>query len=64
MVHRAVPGGYDTTLREGKRTAIYGERPFFDPENSESLTERKDRLEAEEGVDGPVHKIKDIALNN
>lgn len=45
VVHKAVPGGYDTGLREGKRTAVYGERPFFDPENSETLSERNDRLE-------------------
>lgn len=44
IVHKAVPGGYDVTLREGKRTAVFGERPFFDPENSESLTERAQRL--------------------
>ncbi|KAE9366419.1 putative alpha-ketoglutarate-dependent sulfonate dioxygenase [Stipitochalara longipes BDJ] len=64
VVHRAVPGGYDVSLREGKRTAIYGERPFFDPENSESLTERKKRLEAETGLNGLAHKTKDIVLNN
>ncbi|KAL4871691.1 hypothetical protein BDV12DRAFT_205995 [Aspergillus spectabilis] len=29
--HRAIPGGYNTDEREGKRTAIYGEVPFFDP---------------------------------
>lgn len=40
VVHKALPGGYDVALREGKRTAIHGERPFFDPERSESLTER------------------------
>lgn len=44
IVHKAVPGGYDVTLREGKRTAVHGERPFFDPANSESLTERAQRL--------------------
>jgi sulfonate dioxygenase len=59
-----VPGGYDVTLREGKRTAIYGERPFFDPENSESLTQRKERLKAEAGVNGIAHKTKDVTLNN
>jgi sulfonate dioxygenase len=64
VVHRAVPGGYDVTLREGKRTAVYGERPFFDPENSESLTQRKERLEAEAGVNGIAHKTKDVTLNH
>jgi sulfonate dioxygenase len=46
VVHKAVPGGYDTELREGKRTAVHGERPFFDPENSETLSERSERLSA------------------
>ncbi len=64
VVHRAVPGGYDVSLREGKRTAVHGERPFFDPENSESLTERKERLQKEGGLNGIVHKTKDVALNN
>lgn len=31
VAHRAVTGGYDKTLREGKRTAIFGEVPFYDP---------------------------------
>jgi sulfonate dioxygenase len=31
VAHRAVAGGYDKSLREGKRTAIFGERPFYDP---------------------------------
>ena len=43
-MHKTLPGGYDVALREGKRTAIHGERPFFDPERSESLTERQNRL--------------------
>ncbi|KAH8807725.1 putative alpha-ketoglutarate-dependent sulfonate dioxygenase [Xylogone sp. PMI_703] len=47
VVHRALPGGYDTTLREGKRTAVQAERPFFDPERSESLSERLARLKVE-----------------
>lgn len=54
IAHKAIPGGYDTTLREGKRTAVHGERPFFDPENSESLSERMARLE----VDGAQEKAK------
>ncbi|KAG0648788.1 alpha-ketoglutarate-dependent sulfonate dioxygenase [Hyphodiscus hymeniophilus] len=64
VVHKAIPGGYDVTLREGKRTAVHGERPFFDPENSESLTERRERLEKEEGTNGVAHKDKEAALNN
>lgn len=31
VAHRAVAGGYDKSLREGKRTAIFGEPPFYDP---------------------------------
>jgi sulfonate dioxygenase len=54
VVHRAVPGGYDPSSREGKRTAIFGERPFFDPDISESLTERKERLRREEAGEAEV----------
>lgn len=39
VAHRAVPGGYDKTLREGKRTAIFGERPVYDP-TGQSWSER------------------------
>jgi sulfonate dioxygenase len=60
IAHRAIPGGYDVTLREGKRTAVFGERPFFDPENSKSLSEWRARLEAE----AVTQKTKEIALNN
>jgi sulfonate dioxygenase len=66
VIHKANPGGYDITLREGKRTAIYGERPFFDPERSESLSERRQRLEADtprvekRGTNRP----SDFELNN
>jgi sulfonate dioxygenase len=66
-VHKAIPGGYDVTLREGKRTAIFGERPYFDPK-SESLSERKERLKKEKESDGKVNgvveKVKEVALNN
>jgi sulfonate dioxygenase len=64
VAHKAVPGGYDTELREGKRTAIYGERPFFDPVNSESLSQRQERLAAEEGKRGIPEAVKELALNN
>jgi sulfonate dioxygenase len=47
VAHRAIPGGYDVTLREGKRTAVHGERPFWDPERSESLSQRLERLTLE-----------------
>jgi len=46
VVHKANPGGYDVSLREGKRTAVHGERPFWDPEISESLSQRAQRLAA------------------
>ena len=38
IAHRAIPGGYNTEEREGKRTAIYGEKPFYDP-NGKALSE-------------------------
>ncbi len=37
--HRAVPEDMILRRGEGKRTAIYGEKPFYDPENSLSLSE-------------------------
>ncbi|KAK4499383.1 hypothetical protein PRZ48_009897 [Zasmidium cellare] len=43
IAHRAIPGGYDPSQREGKRTAVYGEKPYFDPK-SESLSEKANRL--------------------
>jgi len=43
IAHRALPGGYNTEEREGKRTAIFGEKPTYDS-NGETLTERKERL--------------------
>ncbi|RMZ80135.1 hypothetical protein DV736_g6674, partial [Chaetothyriales sp. CBS 134916] len=39
VAHRAVPGGCDANEREGKRTAIFGEKPFFEEVGSLSLTE-------------------------
>ena len=39
VTHRAVPGGYNTSDREGKRTAVFGERPFYDPDG-QSLSEQ------------------------
>ncbi|TFB04159.1 hypothetical protein CCMA1212_004092 [Trichoderma ghanense] len=65
IAHKAVPGHYDTELREGKRTAVHGERPFYDPENSESLSERAARLAIEKGVNGNgVVEKKELALNH
>jgi sulfonate dioxygenase len=43
VVHGAVPGGYNTEEREGKRTAIFGEKPVYDP-SGETLSERQERL--------------------
>ena len=63
VVHKALPGGYDVTLREGKRTAIFGERPFFDPEKSESLSQRNDRLNAGK-KDIAIHVSSEPELNN
>ena len=44
VAHRAVPGGYDKTLREGKRTAIFGEAPFYDS-TGQTWSERFNREE-------------------
>ncbi|KAI9658991.1 MAG: hypothetical protein M1821_001951 [Bathelium mastoideum] len=64
IVHKATPGGYDITLREGKRTAIFGERPFWDPEHSESLSERIKRLELEKGASETKGIHGEPVLNN
>ncbi|KIW20707.1 hypothetical protein PV08_01284 [Exophiala spinifera] len=53
VAHRALPGGYDTSLREGKRTAIFGEVPFFDP-SSETLSERLKKGKEEQAQDKTV----------
>lgn len=63
VVHKALPGGYDVTLREGKRTAIFGERPFFDPDKSESLSQRTERLNAGK-KDTATHVSSEPELNN
>ena len=63
VVHKALPGGYDITLREGKRTAIHGEKPFFDPERGESLTQRQERINAG-NKDSAAHIISEPELNN
>lgn len=49
VAHRALPGGYDTSLREGKRTAIFGEAPFFDP-SGETLSEQRLKKKKDETV--------------
>jgi sulfonate dioxygenase len=55
VLHRAIPGGYNTEEREGKRTAVYGERPVYDP-NGKTLSEwQAERAEGGEKV--PVVKL-------
>ena len=34
VAHRAIPGGYKTEDREGKRTAVHGEKPFWEAGSS------------------------------
>ncbi|KAF2649798.1 TauD-domain-containing protein [Lophiostoma macrostomum CBS 122681] len=43
VAHRAVPGGYNPQEREGKRTCIFGEKPFFDQVEGVKLSEYKGR---------------------
>ena len=64
IAHKATPGGYDVTLREGTRTAIFGERPFWDPENSESLSQRIGRKELERGLAGKNETPRELVVNN
>ena len=61
MAHRAVPGGYDKSLREGKRTAIFGEKPVYDP-TGQSWSERfgNDGVKAN-GVNGEKKEKFDYA---
>jgi len=46
VAHRAVPGGYNPEEREGKRTCVYGEKPFFDKENGVALSDYKGKPQA------------------
>ncbi|OAL47026.1 putative alpha-ketoglutarate-dependent sulfonate dioxygenase, partial [Pyrenochaeta sp. DS3sAY3a] len=39
VAHRAIPGGYNPEQREGKRTCVYGEKPFFDAAHGVRLSE-------------------------
>jgi sulfonate dioxygenase len=39
VVHRAVPGGYNPQEREGKRTAVFGEKPFLDKDRGVTLSQ-------------------------
>lgn len=59
VAHRAVAGGYDKSLREGKRTAIFGERPFYDP-TGQTWSERFNREEFQDN-EGFDYAKKDAA---
>lgn len=53
VIHRAIPGGYNTDEREGKRTAVYGEKPYWNA-NGKTLSE----WQAERGLDeAPIVKL-------
>ena len=43
--HRAVPGGYEVEEREGKRTAVFGERPVY-TEGGQTLSEQDGKAKA------------------
>lgn len=60
VAHRAVPGGYNPEEREGKRTAVYGENPFFDARNSGSVGEQEEKVKVNpvNGVSGNVGFVK------
>lgn len=65
ITHRAVPGGYNPSEREGKRTAVFGERPYYDP-GGESLTEQKlrngEKVEVSgNGVDAKANGVHEKA---
>lgn len=60
MAHRAVPGGYEAGEREGKRTAVFGERPVFDGVRGVRLSEYRGKVEGVEGEregDGVVNGV-------
>lgn len=62
MAHRAVPGGYEAGEREGKRTAVFGERPVFDGVRGVRLSEYRGKVEGVEGEregDGGVNGVID-----
>lgn len=55
VAHRAIPGGYNTEEREGKRTAVYGEKPFFEPSSkipSEAGAAIPEKVSVTLGLDG------------
>lgn len=69
VAHRAVPGGYNPEEREGKRTAIFGERPFFDDANSVKLSDYRGKpTHIEDGKTSQVdvsatHNVKNGNIN-
>ncbi|KAJ4287803.1 hypothetical protein N0V90_012507 [Kalmusia sp. IMI 367209] len=65
VAHRAVPGGYNHEEREGKRTAIFGERPSFDSVNGVGLSEYRGKPEyAEEKEVKEVQAAIPNGVNN
>ena len=62
VTHRAIPGGYTTSEREGKRTAIFGERPFYDP-NSMTLSERQGTIRADPLLNGTNEKLEEKGIS-
>ncbi|OBT44203.1 hypothetical protein VE00_04810 [Pseudogymnoascus sp. WSF 3629] len=45
-LHRIIPGNYQSGVRRGIRTTVFGEKPFYDPK-SEGRMQREERLIAE-----------------
>ncbi|KKY23947.1 putative alpha-ketoglutarate-dependent sulfonate [Phaeomoniella chlamydospora] len=42
VLHRVIPGRFETGSRRGVRTTVFGEKPYYDP-NSEGRDEREDK---------------------
>lgn len=66
VAHRAVPGGYEAGEREGKRTAVFGERPVFDGVRGVRLSEYRGKVEEVEGEregDGVVKGVVNGVIN-
>ena len=62
VIHSAVPGGYDKSLREGKRTAIFGEKPVYDPAGltwSERFSTDDEKANGVNGVNGEKGVLSD-----
>ncbi|OBT83513.1 hypothetical protein VE02_07381 [Pseudogymnoascus sp. 03VT05] len=45
-LHRIIPGNYQSGIRRGIRTTVFGEKPFYDPK-SEGRMQKEERLIAE-----------------